>query len=321
VQLAIVALVIWGLAKTVQDSQAEFARHQFSVWNLSPTWITVSCLFYILATLPAAWFWWESLVAMGQRPGRWQTFRAYYVGHLGKYVPFKAMVVVIRAALVRGTKVNAAVAALGVFVETLTLMAVGAVIAAVILICQYRDQPVLIVAAVGLALCAGVPTAPPLFRRIVGLLRVAKASPQVTEALHGLDLPLMLRGWIAMGVSWLLMGFSLWAALKSMPPSMLAQTNGAEQLLNDLPAVMPLLVASIALATVAGFVSFVPGGFFVRELVVAALVAPALGEVAALVSAVVLRLVSLVSEVLVSVILYVGIRREPQSQPEPVVPP
>jgi uncharacterized membrane protein YbhN (UPF0104 family) len=301
-QLAIVLLVLWGLAKAVRDSQAEFAKHEFSVWSLSPAWIAVSCLFYALATFPAAWFWWDTMLAMGQRPGRWESFRAYYVGHLGKYVPFKAMVVVIRAAMVQSKRVDAAVAALAVFVETLTLMAVGAVIAAIILALQHRDQPLLITIAIGLALCAGVPTAPPLFRRIVGILRVAKASPQVTEALHGLKLGLMLRGWLAMALSWVLMGFSLWAALKSMP--------GVEGDLNDLPKIMPLLIASIALATVAGFVSFVPGGFFVRELVVAALVAPALGEVAALVSAVVLRLVSIVSEVVVSIILYLCVRRK-----------
>jgi uncharacterized membrane protein YbhN (UPF0104 family) len=99
----------------------------------------------------------------------------------------------------------------------------------------------------------------------------------------------------------------------------------------DLPADLPRYTASIALATLAGFVFLVsPGGLGVREAALAELMLPYLqgigmaGKAAllALVSAALLRLVWLVSEIVVSVILYgVGLRKAaggeiPPSPPE-----
>ncbi|HTN77146.1 MAG TPA: lysylphosphatidylglycerol synthase domain-containing protein [Pirellulaceae bacterium] len=306
-RLVILACVLWGIYKTIVDAQAKFAAHEFSLGELHWRWIVASGALYILAALPAAWFWREAMLAMGQRPRFWEALRAYYVGNLGKYVPGKALVVVLRAGLVSSSRVATGVAALAVFVETLTLMAVGSVVAALILLILHRDQLFLTLIAVGLGLCAGIPTAPPLFRKIVRVLRVAKASPQVTEAVHGLKLGLMARGWVAMTISWICMGLSLWATLKAMPET---QAD-----LNDLGTILPLLIASIALATVAGFMSLIPGGFLVRELVVTMLLKPVVGEVAAIVSAVVLRLVSLLSELVVLSILYVVVRPPTDEQP------
>jgi uncharacterized membrane protein YbhN (UPF0104 family) len=73
---------------------------------------------------------------------------------------------------------------------------------------------------------------------------------------------------------------------------------------------LPLLTACLALAIVAGFVSFIPGGLGVRELVTIPLLGVALGyePTTALVSAVLLRLCWLLSEVFVLIILYVVTR-------------
>ncbi len=54
--------------------------------------------------------------------------------------------------------------------------------------------------------------------------------------------------------------------------------------------------------------SLLPGGLGVRELVLNALMVPEFGEVKALISAVLLRLAWLVTELVVSIILYVGVR-------------
>lgn len=304
-RLGVLALVLWGLWKAISEAQAKFDKHDFDVTKLHVTWLVASCGFYVLATLPAAWFWHAVLVAMGQRPTWWESLRAYYVGYLGKYVPGKALVVVIRAAMVKSPRVDVGVAAVSVFVETLTLMAVGAVVSAVIIAVLFREQWLLMLIAVGLGVCAGIPTFPPLFRKIIGLFRVAKASPQVAAAVQGLRLGLMSRGWVAMAISWVLMGMSLWATLHALP-----ETTAD---LNDIRRVLPLLVASISLATVAGFMSLIPGGAFVRELVVIELLKPTFGDVPAIISAVVMRLVSIVSEVLISTILYgIGYLRKPR---------
>lgn len=295
VQLVILALVVWGLTRTWQDARDKFAQHQFSLADLHWPWLAASCGLYMLATLPAALFWRQALVAMGQRPGLWEALRAYYVSQLGKYVPGKALVVVIRAGLVRSPRVDGTVAALSVFVETLTLMAVGAVVAAVILAIRggSQDQQYLTMIAIALGLCAGVPSLPPLFRAVVRRLPYVKSHPAVAPAVQGLKLGLMARGWVMLSIGWLLMGMSLWAATRAI---------GEYELLPWLP----LLTASVALATVAGFMSLIPGGLGVRELIVTVLLIPAFGEdqVTPIVAAVLMRLVSLVSEVVLSTILY-----------------
>lgn len=308
VRLLVLALVVWGIARTWQNAQAEFKHHQFSLADLHYGWLAASCGFYILGTFPAAWFWRAVLMAMGQTPHRFEALRAYYVGHLGKYVPGKALVVVIRAALVRSGRTDGTVAAVAVFVETLTWMAVGSVLAAAILAISYRQHVVLTLIAVGLALCAGAPTAPPLFRFIIRKLPVVRSHPGIAKAVGGLKLGVMARGWGAMIAGWLCMGLSLWATLKAMP-----NLHGWPE---GLLTTWPLLTACVALATVAGFVSLIPGGLLVRELVVTKLLEPVFGPVAALISAVVLRLVSLVSEVAVSTILYVAV--PPTRDPPPI---
>ena len=96
-----------------------------------------------------------------------------------------------------------------------------------------------------------------------------------------------------MFVAWILLGVSFWAVLQSMGipgPSLLRS--------------LPGYVASVSLATVAGFLSLIPGGAFVREAILTGITGPSLGEGVALVAAVVLRLVWLVSEMVISGMLY-----------------
>ncbi len=298
-RLIVFAFVLYGLYKVGLEAQATFAKHRFALTDFKLGWLAASVLLYLLGTVPAAWFWRASLIAMHQQPGWWEALRAYYVGHLGKYVPGKAFVVVIRATMIGSERVDIGIAALATFVETLTLMAVGGVISAVVLALQFREETFLLGCAVGLGLCAGIPTWPPLFRKVVALLRVTKARPQMASAVEGLRWGIMSRGWLAMAIGWLFMGLSLWAALKSLP------TTDAD--LNNLAAVLPILVASMALATVAGIVSLIPGGAGVRELVVFALLQPTFGEAPAIVSALLMRAISLLTEILVASILY-GVR-------------
>jgi len=57
-----------------------------------------------------------------------------------------------------------------------------------------------------------------------------------------------------------------------------------------------------------------PGGAFVRELILAELMVPRFGDATALVSAVLLRLVWLVAELLISGILYYAFNRHPGTE-------
>ena len=125
----IVVLVVWFIRRTLVDAWVQLGEHQ---WRFHFGWLAVSGCLYLLGTLPCGIFWHRTLLALGQPVSLPRALRAYYIGHLGKYVPGKAMVVILRTGLVRGQGVDTALAAACVFFETLTMMAVGAFLSAAI---------------------------------------------------------------------------------------------------------------------------------------------------------------------------------------------
>jgi uncharacterized membrane protein YbhN (UPF0104 family) len=305
-------LVLAGIAREIYKAQHAFHQHKFSLSEVDFRWLPLAAVAYAGGMLPMGLFWYAIMRALGQRPHLIETLRAYYIGALGKYVPGKAMVVVLRTGLVRSGRVDATVAAVSVFAETLTMMAAGAFLSAVILAVLYADQVIFLLLAIGLMLCAGVPTLPPIFRRLVYLLKVRKLNPQIGEHLEGLSWRLMAFGWLGNLIGYSLFGVSMWAVLRAMPG-----VNANAILFVE---TMPLITGTVCLAMVAGFLSLLPGGVFVREFIIMTLLSPRVGSVAALVSAVLLRLVWLSAEVLLAGVLYVTIRsparrQEPAGQP------
>lgn len=293
----VVAYFIW---RAIANANRRFDEEQFSLADVNLWWLAAAGGLYLMAELPMAWFWHAAMNGLGQRPRLWESLRAFYMGSLGKYVPGKAMVVVLRTGLVRSKRVDTTVAALCVFIETLTMMAVGGFVAAIYLLVRELHSggvSLLVLLAVGLLAATGLPTLPPIFRRFVYLLRVSKANAEIDTILRRLNIPLVLKGWGANLISWPLMGLSLWATLRAIPSAEAALAGPVEEL--------PLLTAAVALAVVAGFVSLLPVGLGVREVVLIPLLAPKFGPVVALVSVILLRLAWLLSEVGFSGILYV----------------
>jgi hypothetical protein len=92
-------------------------------------------------------------------------------------------------------------------------------------------------------------------------------------------------------VGWLLMGLSLAALLAAMsePVSLLGHMHFLRAL--------ALLTAMVALSTVGGFVSFIPGGLGAREWLLLELLKPWTGPAQAILAAILLRLVWIVAEV------------------------
>ena len=295
IRVLILGVVAWGIYRTVAQARDAFAEQDFAINQVQPLWLVVAGVFYLLGMVPSWLFWHQTLVALGQQPRYIQSLKAFYIGHLGKYVPGKAMVVVLRTGLVKSETVDTTVAATSVFVETLSMMAVGATVAAGIL-AIHAEHLGLISLSVFLMFTAGVPTLPPIFRRVVRMLQLRRASAGIDTALEGLSWRLMLFGWISIALGWVLFGCSLWATLASMPGVNLNAGQACEQL--------PLLIACVSLAMVAGFLSLLPGGIGVREFVVMQLLAGPFGAVAAIVSALLLRLVWLFAELAIAAILY-----------------
>lgn len=350
--LLVLTLVIWGIRHTIQKSLAEFRRQEFAWSEVHYAWLLGTGLCYLLGTLPAWWLWHRVLWAMGQQPRAWTSFRAYTIGHLGKYVPGKAMVVVLRAALVMGPQVDKAIAAAAVFVETLTVIAVSAMLAGILLIWHSlsgtaahqielpggRHPHFLLFLASGLVVCTGIPSLPPVFRRVILLLRVDRASPQIAPALQQLKLPLMASGWITNAAGCFLYGLSLWCTLRALPAGMITSSTDSLAQIQQvaetsravaadtlswqaLPQILPMITAGLVLAVVAGFVSLIPGGAGVREMVMIAVLAPQFGELAAVLSALLLRLVWLLTELFICPILYAIRPRTPPLDAGPAPEP
>ena len=153
---------------------------------------------------------------MGQDVGFWKSLRAFYLGHLGKYVPGKAMVVILRAGMIRGPGVDASLAVVSVFFETLTMMAVGALMAAGIVAVWFRGQPLLFWASLGMMAVAGLPTLPPVFRRLVRLVGLGRLKPAQLEKLDGLGYGTVILGWVLNVIGWTILGLSYWAVLRAL---------------------------------------------------------------------------------------------------------
>ncbi|MEM9186106.1 MAG: lysylphosphatidylglycerol synthase domain-containing protein [Planctomycetota bacterium] len=250
---------------------------------------------YLLGLAPMAWFWRRALAGLGQ-PCRWRdVLPAYYLGHLGKYVPGKAMVVVLRTGAIHRAGGETAPVAASAVVETLTMMAVGAVVASLLLAllgAREVDLGWLAPLAVSLAVIAAAPTLPPVMRRLLPRL-----APRSAASAAGITWKLIAAGWFAGLMTWLGMAASLWLAVRSLD-------DGVEL---SVEATMRCALA-VTLPVVAGFLSLLPGGLLVRDGLMFALLKPLAGlaEPTALAATLLLRLTWVVSEAFACVMLTIG---------------
>ena len=293
---AVLLGIVWAIRRAWNDPSLQELNWSEVSWGQ----LAIASVLYGIGTFPGWRYWHLVLYRFGQRPTWRESLRAFMVGQLGKYLPGKAMVVAMRAATVHSERTSVSAAAAAVFIETLTLMAVGSTVAASYLIFwalqdaqQLRARLPLVGLALLLMIVSSVPTIPSLFRRLVRWLRVHKADPSIDRALAGLDGRLLAQGWLWNLIAWGFWGASLYSVLTALP--------GPQPQLTDLP----LLTACVALAMVAGFLSLLPGGIGVRELVILTLLAP-FGSAKAVLSAIVLRMAWLVSELLIATILYLA---------------
>jgi hypothetical protein len=244
------------------------------------SWLGLSAVLYILGLGFSTFFWILLLARIGQRPPLLPAIRAYYIGHLGKYLPGKAWALMLRALLIRGPHVRVGVGVLTSFYEVLTTMA-GAVVLAMIVcpfFCEDRvagldretivrlltlrdagpdaiDRKVLVVMATLLLAAVGTPILPPIFNRIVHRVSLPfrdEEGPAPPRVVWG-DL---WRGIGITAIGWVVLGGSLWAVLKSLDTPGLAFS----------PESVGRLSAYLSLAYVAGFVIvLIPSGIGIRE--------------------------------------------------------
>ena len=309
VKAAVALLVLWGVGRHVLRTWHDLQHHEMAI-EPQPIYIVLSGLVY-LAGLSCCAFFYEDILKASPTPiPALSAYRAYLVSHLGKYVPGKAMVVVMRAGMSAAHGARAATAAIATFYETLVMMAAGGLIAALgfalggpspsmtvtLPALAQLELPFYHLAglfALGLGLAFLVVVLPPCFRRLS--LMVSLPLPGVgPEALPRFSAGLLARGLRRGGESWLFLGLSQILVVRGLVPA------GRFEFLS----VLPVVIASVALATAAGFVvAVLPAGLGVREGVLMVALGPVFGQDLAVVAALALRLVWVAAELLAAAVL------------------
>jgi hypothetical protein len=227
--------------------------------DLRPGWLLASGALYLVGCFPQAWFWRHVHGCFGYPLPLYAAVRAHFIGQLGKYVPGKAMAVLIRSHLVHGCGVPYGVSVIVSFYEVFTGMAAGAMLACLIYVV---DPPALAAdfmhpALIGIVLIGmcGLPLLPGVFNFIIARLS-ARIQAIELYRLPPVRFPTLALGLAATGAGWWLQGLSVWAMFQAVVPE---------------PRELSLswwaqCTAAIAFANVAGFVVFfLPAGFGVRE--------------------------------------------------------
>lgn len=271
--------------KLAEAEALRFAVEHF--WYASPKLLLLAGLVYMFGMWPAYWYWRQCLLAMDQHVPSLATHWAYFFGNLGKYFPGKAMVIILRLAALSPFGVKKIVTTVTIFMETLTMMAVGGACAGICLLLLNLDWRLTAI-SVGLLVSTMVPTLPPVLRWLIPRLQPGVPAATLNEWTGRIHFRLIAKGWLALTATWFLFGLSLQLVLLSLAVSHGSQVTWQVSWLSCLGA--------CSLAVVLGFVSLVPGGAGVRELVLSTILAPVFGPTAALCGAIWLRIVWLVAE-------------------------
>ena len=303
-KLIIGALVLWAVGRHIFKTLGELSKHT-DAFRIDPSWTLLSVLIYMVGLLILGVVYGKVMQASPTPVGMRAAIRAYVISHLGKYVPGKAVVVILRVGLVVPYQANAATAAFATFYETFAMMASGAIIAALGFAAGFdpnsglgSPRSLALLVSVGLALCFLLVSDPHVFPRISKLATLPfpnvgpAALPRFSYRLLGTALLWSALGWIMLGLSQV----ALIRAISTEGPSL---------------GLWPYVTACVALATVGGFaVAVLPAGLGVREGILMTLLEPILGEERAVIAALALRLVWVAGEILAGGIFW-GLRPSP----------
>jgi uncharacterized membrane protein YbhN (UPF0104 family) len=273
----------------------------------SGAWLIGSSAVYILAWFPSIWFWRKLMHALGGPVTFRDAARAYYCGHLGKYIPGKAMVLVIRSAMVKDRGCPVQTAAITAAYETLTMMGTGLVVGVLLAplrewVSSDKETLIAVIAIVGVA------AALPFIARLLSwIARKTTPGEKGRPRSESLSIPtrLVAAGCAAFLVSWALQGLSLGMTLHAVAGVPLDFAS------------LPMWTGAMALSTSLGFaVLFAPAGLGVREAILLGVLngQPGIDAHAAIAATVLSRVVSFLSEIAISTVLFsTGSRRTDQS--------
>ena len=295
-------------------------------------WLLAAFGLYGVGWLPSVFYWHQLIHRCGGTTGRWDVAHAYFAGHLGKYIPGKASVLLIRAGMLAERGCRPGVAALTSTYETLTYMGVGLAVGLALAPVVWRqivvdlpavirpgfERPMVFGAAVVVVCILLVPGV----AKILGLIARRLTPPVISIGEVEMDAvrvgmesqPMLseieirasfLLGWCFVFVAtWLIHGLSLGCTLRAV---------GAEASLSD----WLTWTGDIWSASFVGFIAvFAPGGLGVREAALIELLKsqPGISSSQAVAASVLLRGVWMAAEIVVTLALGWETRRRRRLQ-------
>lgn len=312
VVLTAVVVQGWKLGRQINWSQV----------TIRPGWLLLSTLLYVVGWLPAVWFWRELLREVAEPVSWFEVTKAYFCGHLGKYVPGKAGVIFIRAGMLQAHGVPLVPGALSAGYETLASMAAGAAVGAALLpfaVPPQTLQKILAWIPGGAALPELIPVVV-LIGSLCGLRIMSQMFHRILKKMVPIDSG---RGtiqhcwarqptWLAfvlLVIGWWIHGLSMGCTVQALSPDPISWSD------------WPRWTAATSLSIVLGFAAlFSPGGLGVREWILMEILEPELGPLA-LVATVLSRFIWLVGECGAAGILYYWPSRRKENSAAPPPPP
>jgi len=286
----IVAVVVLFLGLTLQRAYQDIHSHRehLDFSKIEWLWLGLGVLLYMAGLIPAGIAWLQTLKSFKQSVPFWFGMNVYLLGHLGKYVPGKAMVLVLRVGKLHPIGVEIKPTIVSIFVETLTSVCTGAILGSLLMLFQSPPRWMMLGAACTI-LISSILLLPHTFRAVLMLLAKSKIGRMPRTVSDAFTWRLMVRNSCWMVLGWLLHGTASWLVLCGLYPVGELGTIDA----------WSLCVAANALGAVVGFASMLPSGAVVRELVILGLLSKLVPQPVALCAAVLFRIGSLIAELTV----------------------
>lgn len=321
IKAVLFVLVLWYVGR----KGFELVRSEdWQRFQIQPLWLVLSAVLYLVGWLPSVLVWQRLMRQLGARPPFALSMKAYYFGHLGKYVPGKAVAIAVRTTTLQAVGVPVATSLSTAIVETLLVMGVGLGIGLALgplLLPEEGWQHIPQFAHVlrqhvwlgPTVVATSASIAVPLTARWLMKFAQRKAKQPVVDAM-----PLgptfdqqdwrreLIRGISMLTSTWFAQGLSLGCVLIAL---------GAVDSVSLLDWM--LWTGAIGLGNSLGFfVLFAPGGLGVREAILIAVLSPTVGQPTAIAASGLLRLAWLVGELIVAALLGWFVPTAAESQPK-----
>ncbi len=285
----IVLIVLVFLVLTIRKAYLDVLEHRehLDLSAMDWRWLLSGVFVYAVGMMPAAAAWLQTLRAFGQSVPFWVGLHAYFIGHLGKYVPGKAMVIVLRVGRLAPLGIEIKPTIVSIFVETLTSVAVGAIVGCIFIFFAPEFPPRWLILGAAICIpCSLLLLLPHTFRALLAVLAKSKIGRMPRSVSEAFTWRMMLRTCTWMALGWMLHGTAGWLVLSGIQSTPGLWTFQA----------WAACVAAVSLGSVVGFASMLPGGAVVRELVITWLLSSIVPQPIALFAAIAFRIANLGAE-------------------------